>query len=466
LRAQVRADSPEVMMIMPHQPMVIPAVRPSIPGPNGMQMRAPLVVPAHRPQMPMPGFQPGLPMAYTPPMQMGGMPMVVPAPNGAALQQADQLREDMENILDAADSAEKSGDVEGAKFKRALAGEIWQKIKDLGAEKELLKSVTDTVKNAEELRVEMERILDIADQCELNGDEEGARAKKMQAEELWQRIKDVGDKVPNVEAKKVLPTIMIYASARLGFRGAMPLAPGQPPDQIQLQALAYDQERRASTQIEPDVTELCHHFQLHPMQASQLNAQLKGRNATYDDDLAALYKILASAGTPGQMTGLLSLALRWMQEGTFNGIRTPNPGVGKCVDLYNLDPSAAFRLAEAMESREDADEDLRKVITHLERSNKPSAMVMKMLKDMKSGNAIDECTMNPAVGSYLHREECLRAAKRSEERKDRRGGSRGRGGRRSRSRRDRRSRSRRDRRSRSRRGGGKSRSRSKGGKRR
>merc|ERR1711972_728161 len=102
---------------------------------------------------------------------------------------------------------------------------------------------------------------------------------------------------------------------------------------------------------------------------------------------------------------MLMVSVHWMRAGTFNGINTPNPEVDKAAQKFGLDPPSAWKLAEALESRQDPEECLTKVVTHLERSNKPSAMVMKMLRDIKSGNAVDECTHAPSIGSFLNKQE-------------------------------------------------------------
>merc|ERR1711972_500921 len=86
---------------------------------------------------------------------------------------------------------------------------------------------------------------------------------------------------------------------------------------------------------------------------------------------------------------------------------------------YGLDPPSACKLAQVLESRDDADDCLRRVITHLERSNKPSAMVMKMLKQIKSGDCVDECTHAPSIGSYLHKEANKANAQSDSSRRDR-----------------------------------------------
>merc|ERR1719336_1136156 len=211
----------------------------------------------------------------------------------------------------------------------------------------------------------------------------------------------------------------------------------------QQQALEYDQAKAKSTSLEPEVIELAHHFNLTDRHARMLDEQLKKRNNTFDDDIASMYEILKGAKNPAD---LLMVSIRWMAEGVFRGTQTPNPEVEKVAKKYKLDAPSACKLAEVLESRSDPDNDLRKICTHLERSNRPSALVMMMLRDLKSGNPVDESTKAPAIGSYLHKIELERANRKSR--------SRGRGGGRSRSRRRARSSSRRGG------GGGRGRSRS------
>merc|ERR1711924_471601 len=106
----------------------------------------------------------------------------------------------------------------------------------------------------------------------------------------------------------------------------------------------------------------------------------------------------------------------------------------------------ACKLAEVLEGRKDPDDDLRKICTHLERSNKPSSLVMMMLKNLKAGNAVEDCKEAAAIGSYLHKIEM----QKQDQKKRSRSRGRGAGGQREKSRRKR-SRSRSRKRSRSRR---------------
>lgn len=371
------------------------------------------------------------------------VPDMEETPTSAA---ADQLREDLQKMTAAALEAQKNGDFEGSKFKTILAEEIREKLKELEekerrAAKATVASVAAAVQSGE-LPTLPPNIMRAA---------AGA----------------VNGMPPAMKAAALPPTAMqaLAPSPVLGC-GAVP---GLPPPPLtgglhalqewqrmvtlyqnpelainftQQQALEYEQEKSKSTKVEPEVVELAHHFNLTDRHARLLDEQLKKRNNTYEDDIAAMYEILKGAKNPAD---LLMVSVRWMAEGVFRGTQTPNPDVEKVAKKYKLDAPSACKLAEVLESRSDPDGDLRKVCTHLERSNRPSALVMMMLKDLKSGNAVEESTKTPAVGSYLHIKETKRATQR---RSRSRGGGRSRsrprgggGGARSRSRGRRRSRS-------------------------
>merc|ERR1740123_2755695 len=186
----------------------------------------------------------------------------------------------------------------------------------------------------------------------------------------------------------------------------------------QQQAMQYEEEKSKSTKLEPEVIELAHHFNLTDRHARLLDEQLKKRNNTFDDDVAAMYEILKGAKNPAD---LLMVSIRWMAEGVFRGVKTPNPDVEKIAKKYKLDAPSACKLAEILESRSDPDTDLRKICSHLERSNRPSALVMMMLKDLKAGNPVEESTKQPAIGSYLHKQETSRQGQKDRRRSRSRG---------------------------------------------
>mmetsp|Transcript_29666 Transcript_29666/g.81661 ORF Transcript_29666/g.81661 Transcript_29666/m.81661 type:complete len:420 (-) Transcript_29666:2-1261(-) len=299
-----------------------------------------------------------------------------------------------------------------------------------------------------QLREDFDKMTAAAEEAKKNGDEEGSKFKTMLAGEIQEKIQEIEDKYrkPVVEPPALpfmhggplkdppplppmLPPLVPPLQPGLlpppGLPGLPPLVPGSAQDWqrmmtlyqnpelavnfTQQQALEYEQEKANSTKLEAEVLELQHHFNLTDRHARLLDEQLKKRNNTFEDDVAAMYEILKGAKNPAD---LLMVSVRWMAEGVFRGTRTPNPEVEKVAKKYKLDAPSACKLAEVLEGRSDPEGDLRKVCTHLERSNRPSALVMMMLKDLKSGNPVEESTKTPAIGSYLHIQENKRAAER------------------------------------------------------
>jgi hypothetical protein len=325
----------------------------------------------------------------------------------------------------------------------------------------------------EQLREDLKKMKAAADEALENGDESGSKFKQMLAGDIKEKIDEIEEKYPEpppapfaavAPAPPGLPPLPGAPPGLPGLpgppNGAPPAAwnpflpppqpgfplpppglPGLPPPpgaagdwqrtmQIyqnpdiamnitQMRAAEYEQEKANSVQMEPEVVEIAHHFQLTDRHARMLDEQLKKRNDTYEDDIAAMYEILKGAKNPAD---LLMVSIRWMSEGIFNGCKTPNPDVEKAAKKFKLDAPSACKLAEVLESREDPDDDLRKICTHLERSNKPSSLVMMMLKSLKAGNAVEDCKKAPAIGSHLHKVEMQK------QERSKRSRSRGRGG--------------------------------------
>lgn len=276
------------------------------------------------------------------------------------------------------------------------------------------------------LREDMQKLETAAADATQSGDDSGSRFKLMLAGEIRDKIKELEDKHPPAPAAPAAPPpgLMMPGPGMLrppmGIAAGLGLAPLVPLPQTnftQQQALLYEAEKANSQKMEPEVIELVCHFDLADRHARMLNEQMKKRNDTFDDDLKALYEILSKCNNHAQKADLLSINIRWMAEGVFNGMETPNRAVGKAMRKFKLDGPSGCKLAEALEGRQDPDEDMRKINTHLERSNKPSSLCMMMLKTLKAGDAIEECTKSAAIGSWAHKEETRRQQKRSRSRK-------------------------------------------------
>lgn len=161
---------------------------------------------------------------------------------------------------------------------------------------------------------------------------------------------------------------------------------------------AYEQLTNATP--EPEVADLAQHFKLDERIMKDLDVQIKKRKGTIDDDIKALYEILEGARNPA---GLLRVKIREMEEGTFRGTLTPDRDIEDLSRKLGLDVQASAKLAEVLSKREDRKRDLRQIAKHLELSNKPSSLVMLMLKDLRAGNQIKDPEFPAAVGSYAHK---------------------------------------------------------------
>merc|ERR1719277_2982228 len=201
---------------------------------------------------------------------------------------------------------------------------------------------------------------------------------------------------------------------------------GLQQQQMQQQAAATSQftlqaaqayEESVQQAVDTEVQELAHHFKLDERITKDLDVQMKRRRQTFEEDLKALWEILEGARNPA---GLLRVKIREMEEGTFRGTATPDRDVEDLSKKFNLDAQASAKLAEVLSKREDRKKDLRQIQKHLELSNKPSSLVMLMLKDLRAGIAVKDPEYPAAVGSYAHKRGLTRQSRRSRSRDRRR----------------------------------------------
>merc|ERR1719277_2555985 len=162
--------------------------------------------------------------------------------------------------------------------------------------------------------------------------------------------------------------------------------------------------------------EMAHHFNLDDRSTRALDQQMKQRKATFEEDMEALWEILAGARNP---SGLLMVKVREMAEGIFRGFSTPEKDVSEFARKFGLEAQASAKLAEVLAKREDPKEDMKKLAKHLERSNKPSALMMLMLRDLRLGKPVKEPEHAAAMGSAVHRKELRQERRRNERRRSR-----------------------------------------------
>merc|ERR1719443_2181051 len=121
---------------------------------------------------------------------------------------------------------------------------------------------------------------------------------------------------------------------------------------------------------------------------------MKKRSATFEEDMKALWEILEGARHPA---GLLMVKIREMSEGNFRGTATPVKDVEDMAKKFKLDAQASAKLAEVLSKRDNRRRDLRLISKHLALSNRPSSLVMLMLKDLRAGIEMKEPEFPAAV---------------------------------------------------------------------
>lgn len=170
--------------------------------------------------------------------------------------------------------------------------------------------------------------------------------------------------------------------------------------EYQQAALVYEAEKHSG--ILPEIIEFSEHFGLDDRVTKALDDDMKRRKGTFDQDLEALYIGLEGAKN---VAGLLMIKVKEMRMGTFRGMAALDRTVQDFGKKYKLDAQATVNLAEVMDKREDAEGDMKKLGKHLERSNKPSSLMMMMLKDLREGKPVKEPEYAAAVGSRVHEKE-------------------------------------------------------------
>merc|ERR1719454_737916 len=99
------------------------------------------------------------------------------------------------------------------------------------------------------------------------------------------------------------------------------------------------------------------------------------------------------------------IKLKDMRAGTFRGMTALGKTVQDFAKRYRLDAQAAVKLGEVLDKREDPEGDMIKIGKHLERSNKPSSLMMMLLRDLRDGKPVKEPEFAAAIGSKAHEKE-------------------------------------------------------------
>merc|ERR1712226_566975 len=126
---------------------------------------------------------------------------------------------------------------------------------------------------------------------------------------------------------------------------------------------------------------------------------MKGRQETFVEDLERLWDVLERAREPN---GLLTVKMREMEDGTFIGKQKPDEKLKALTKKFQLDDQAESKLADIL-ARYDAEKKktyFEEIERHLEASNRPSAMVMMLLRKLGEGQSLGR-PGPPAPGSFI-----------------------------------------------------------------
>eukprot|EP00445_Apocalathium_hangoei_P039387 CAMPEP_0203950310 /NCGR_PEP_ID=MMETSP0359-20131031/84476_1 /ASSEMBLY_ACC=CAM_ASM_000338 /TAXON_ID=268821 /ORGANISM="Scrippsiella Hangoei, Strain SHTV-5" /LENGTH=299 /DNA_ID=CAMNT_0050882485 /DNA_START=53 /DNA_END=949 /DNA_ORIENTATION=+ len=138
--------------------------------------------------------------------------------------------------------------------------------------------------------------------------------------------------------------------------------------------------------IDPDITELCEHFNVEDRIMLKLNEVMKDRHTTFSSDIEKLWDELTNARSPA---GLLMAKIKQIQEGVFVGkVKAPAP-VQRVIDRYRLDNDARTKLTGFICARPETQEgDLYEIERRCETSGNPSATVMMCIVKLHKGEEL------------------------------------------------------------------------------
>jgi len=174
------------------------------------------------------------------------------------------------------------------------------------------------------------------------------------------------------------------------LEGAVALAN---PSQDCASAAAHDDGR-----LDPDVAELCEHFEVEGRVMLRLNQVMRERQDTFGPDIEKLWEELRMARNPA---GLLMAKIRQMQDGSFVGKRPTPKEVKRVIEKFRLDEDARTKLADFICKRpERLKEDLFEIERRLEGSGRPSAVVMTLLVKMHRGEKLPELQRSASHRDY------------------------------------------------------------------
>jgi len=139
--------------------------------------------------------------------------------------------------------------------------------------------------------------------------------------------------------------------------------------------------------MDPDVLDLCDHFNVEERVMYKLNEVMKQRQDTFACDMEKLWEELQGARSP---SGLCMAKVRQMMDGTFVG-NTDNVELKRVISKYRLDHDAKTKLTGFLSQRpQTMEQDLIEIEKRIATSNNPSATVMMCMVKMHKGEKLPE----------------------------------------------------------------------------
>lgn len=167
-----------------------------------------------------------------------------------------------------------------------------------------------------------------------------------------------------------------------------------------------------------------------------LEYQLRRRPTSFEGDLETVEEALRDPRREKAPITVLIAKIKEMQNGTFTGVPANHKLLQEMATKFEIDAKALNVLTEHLGKigKEKAKTAIAHLITHLERSNKPSAMVMVQLKKLRAGEEIGESNQKASQGSKLweqqkaekEKEDLEKEREREADRQQKRSRSRGR----------------------------------------
>uniref|UniRef100_A0A7S1S5B0 Uncharacterized protein n=1 Tax=Alexandrium catenella TaxID=2925 RepID=A0A7S1S5B0_ALECA len=176
-------------------------------------------------------------------------------------------------------------------------------------------------------------------------------------------------------------------SPTMAMMPGMQPAPGQPPPppppEPEPPKPKKREEKKKVLPMDPEVKELCDHFEISPECSTRLNEEMAKRQDSKPADLARLYELLEDVGSP---TCLLELKIEEMQVGEFVGKVVSTREVQALALNFGLGEEATGKLDEMVSRRATRKgEDLVRMEMILEHSRDRNDTVVDYVDQILSG---------------------------------------------------------------------------------